>query len=61
MTNRKPDLTPDQAADADLARVALEASMADTDPANYAEHLGSLEYHVAKLLELIADLTGGAA
>ena len=59
--NVTPKLTKDQAADVDLARVALDASMTDTEPANYAKHLGALEYHVAKLLELITDLTGGAS
>ena len=61
MANQKPGLTPDQAADVTNARVALEASITDTDPANYCEHLGALEYHVAQLLALIDGLTGGAS
>ena len=59
--NVTPKLTKDQAADVDLARQALEASIPDTDPANCIEHLGALEYHVQALLELITDLTGGVA
>ncbi len=57
----RPRLTADQAVDVKSAGAALGASMNDADPGNYCEHLGALEYHVQALLDVIADLTGGAS
>ena len=58
---RKPELNPDQAARVARAREVLEAVEADQDfdPGSMAMNLGRLEWHVAELLRVIGELTGG--
>jgi hypothetical protein len=51
-------LDPSQAVDVRLAREALAASLADKNLGRDLEHRAKLEYHVWKLLELVAELTG---
>lgn len=50
-------LTQDQQVDTRMAHAALEASRA-SEPADYLSHVGPLEYHLGRLLEVIAELTG---
>ena len=61
MSARKPELTEHQAWLAGAAQAALEASRDDTDPGNCPRHLGMLEIHVQRLLEVIDELTGAGA
>ena len=59
-TPRKPRLTEDQAARVASARADLAASAADEAGDHSMEHQAVLEYRLQNVLELIAELTGGA-
>jgi hypothetical protein len=61
MSAPEPRLTPEQSVDVSMARVALANCKADTDPGHHTRHLGSLEYHVEVLLDVIEALTGSDA
>lgn len=44
----------------DQAEKALAASQQDTDTSNYPHHLGALEFQLAKMIDLVSELTGNA-
>jgi hypothetical protein len=52
-------LNPFQQNTADAARAALDDQTAGHEAADLAGRCGRLEWHMAELLELVAELAGG--